>query len=397
VRPPDSVEVLVVGAGPAGSEFARRLAVAGREVLLVEKRPEIGNPVRCAEAVERDPLVRVCGEPPLACVASPIHGAVGHAPDGRRVVYETAEVVGLTLNRRLFDRWLAGRAAAAGVAVLTRTRLVGLERPDDDWRVVLRRDGEQHELRSRLVVAADGVEGSTLRRAGIGQPWASKRMHSGVQARVVGLPRRELPLIELHLGRERFPGGYGWCFPLGRDRANIGLCLEPPLGTDEDLRGRLEAFLAHSYPGARPVEFVAGTIPALDKPRRIVADGLLAVGDAAGHAEPFSGGGIANALQGAEVAAEVAVTALNGGNVDEDSLRPYVENWNAGVGRSLRRYARLRRFYLSLKERDFNDALELLERQLERWRTGKRSSVLSLLTSVVTSSPRLLLKARHLL
>ncbi len=397
MRPPSEVEVLVVGAGPGGSMSALRLAEAGREVLLVEKRPEIGNPVRCAEALDAEVLHRVISELDPSWIASPVYGARGLAPDGREVRYIADEPVGMVLNRRLFDRGLAARAAAAGATVRTRVRAFSPRREGDGWRVRLRYDGGSVELRCRLLLAADGVEGGLSRALGLVKPWPKAELHSCAQARVVGLEPEDKPLIDFHLGSEVAPGGYGWRFPTGGDRANVGLCVHPPEVGRGAARELLARMLERRFPEARAVELAAGSIPALKRPRRIVDDGLLIVGDAAGHSEPLSGGGIANALQGAELAARIAAEAFESGDLSRHGLEAYEREWSAGVGRSLRRYAKLRRFYLSLGDRDFNDALRLLDEQLERWRAGKKGTVLSLLTAVMRGSPRLLLKARHLL
>jgi len=394
---PGEVEVLVVGAGPAGSHLARRLAESGRDVLLVEKRPEIGNPVRCAEAVEAEPLRAALGEPEPGWVAQEIYGGRGVGPDGDEVRYEGDSVVGYVLNRRLFDRGLARLAADAGARVSVRTPATAVRREGDSWSVTLSRDGEPTDVRCRVLAAADGVEGLVSRWAGTGGPWPLTELHSCVQARVVGLETEPKPLVEFHLGEAVAPGGYAWCFPLGGGRANVGVSTDPSRGGIDGARPHLERFLARRAPGAGIVELASGSIPAPSKPRRLVADGFLAVGDAAGHTEPLSGGGIANAVQGAELAAEILSACLAAGDPSAGRLGEYSRRWSATVGRSLRRYARLRRLYLRLNDADFTELLRVMNEQLERWRGGKRTSMVALLAGVVTRSPRLLAKMRFLL
>jgi digeranylgeranylglycerophospholipid reductase len=394
---PGEVEVLVVGAGPAGSHLARRLAGSGRDVLLVEKRPEIGNPVRCAEAVEAEPLRAALGEPEPAWIAQEVYGGRGVGPNGETVNYESDGVVGYVLNRRLFDRGLARLAVEAGARVSVRTQATAVRREGDSWTVTLRHDGGRADVRCRVLAAGDGVEGQVSRWAGVGGPWPLAELHSCAQARVVGLETEPKPLVEFHLGEAVAPGGYAWCFPLGGGRANVGVSVDPSRGGVEGARAYLERFLARRAPGAGVVELAAGSIPAPSRPRRLVSDGFLAVGDAAGHSEPLSGGGIANALQGAGLAAEVLAGSLAAGDVSAGRLEAYTRRWAATVGRSLRRYARLRRLYLRLDDRDFTELLGIMNEQLERWREGRRTSIVALLTGVVTRSPRLLAKLRFLL
>ncbi len=394
---PEEVEALVVGAGPAGSHLARRLAESGRDVLLVEKRSEIGNPVRCAEAVEAEPLRAALGEPEPAWVAQEIYGGRGVGPDGDEVRYEGESVVGYVLNRRLFDRGLARLAAEAGARVSVRTQATAVRREGGSWSVTLSKDGESTEVRCRGLAAADGVEGMVSRWVGVGGSWPLTELHSCAQARVVGLKEEPKPLVEFHLGEAVAPGGYAWSFPLGGGRANVGVAVDPSRGGIEGARPHLERFLDRRMPGVGVVELSAGSIPAPSKPKRLVADGFLTVGDAAGHTEPLSGGGIANAIQGAGLAAEVLSACLVAGDLSTGRLEEYTRRWSATVGRSLRRYARLRRLYLRLNDADFTELLRIMNGQLERWREGKRTSMVSLLGGVVTRSPRLLAKLRFLL
>ncbi|MCK4350423.1 MAG: FAD-binding protein, partial [Candidatus Krumholzibacteria bacterium] len=125
-------DIVVIGAGPAGSRTAARLATGGHSVLLLEKRERIGYPVRCAEAVGRREDVERYLNLDDELVSSPINGAKVTSPDAR--VFE-AEMpgIGFTVDRELFDRRLAEAAVEAGAEL--RTGHQAMELIEDNRRV----------------------------------------------------------------------------------------------------------------------------------------------------------------------------------------------------------------------------------------------------------------------
>lgn len=122
-----SYDVIVIGAGPAGSMAAFEAARRGASVLLLEKRQEIGSPVRCAEGISHEALARFW-EPDPAYIAATVERAEFYSvAAGRTELRLAAEGArGYILERRIFDRFLAEQAAMAGAQVAVKTAAVGL-------------------------------------------------------------------------------------------------------------------------------------------------------------------------------------------------------------------------------------------------------------------------------
>ncbi|MGZ4869323.1 MAG: NAD(P)/FAD-dependent oxidoreductase, partial [Halobacteriota archaeon] len=152
-------DIIVVGAGPAGA-FAAATAAPECDVLLIEKRQEIGDPVRCAEGISKEGLSKFL-RPQKKWIANKIARARIFAPDGTRldVSEELAgPEVGYVLERKIFDRDLAKGAARAGADVVVRTRATGVITENGFIRgIEARHLGESLEIRASVVIAADGI------------------------------------------------------------------------------------------------------------------------------------------------------------------------------------------------------------------------------------------------
>jgi digeranylgeranylglycerophospholipid reductase len=116
-------DVIVVGAGPAGSAIAKHLASKGYDVVVYEKRQEIGAPKRCGEGISLGGLQRLGLEIPSYCIRQKIDGALIYAPNGKYVEIDYGKDSGYIVERKLFDKWLAEEAARKGAKIKAKTHI----------------------------------------------------------------------------------------------------------------------------------------------------------------------------------------------------------------------------------------------------------------------------------
>ena len=319
-------DVIVVGAGPAGSTTARYAAEAGLDVLLIEKRREIGLPVCCGEfnassSILAEALPHAPGFDDLFPVApgliqKQIRGAVAVSPGGREYEFDLA---GYTVNRNEFDRHLADEAVRAGAALSLDTKFLGRE----DRRVRTSRG----EVEARVVVAADGPLSPVARSAGMER---NAVLAPAITCQVDGDFGDRL---RLYFGNSVAPGGYAWIFPK-QGCANVGLGVQRPA---EPLPILLRAFLARNGFVARDVQ--AGFVPVSGPIPRTVRENVIAVGDAAGHVVASNGGGIATAM----ICGRLAGLAVARHLLEGEPLAAYEQAWRSAVGRELLAAAKTKR------------------------------------------------------
>ncbi len=360
----EDYDVIVVGAGPAGSVAALN-AAADSDVLLIEKRPEIGAPVRCAEAV---PLVETpfvfhtsfekYVKPDKKWVASEVKGVRATAPDGTIVevsgeMFGKEDPLGIVLERKLFDRQLAKDAARSGAHVAVRTRATGLILEDGAVRgVKLSRLGEEFDVRAKLVIGADGVESQVGRWAGINTTLKLKDIESCAQYHMQNVELTDNTL-DFYFGSSA-PSGYAWAFPKGDGAGNIGLGVLGSKLSGKRPLAYLDEFVAQRFPDGKPVELMMGACPVSGALSHIVGNGLMLVGDAAHHTEPITGGGIMAALQSGTIAGQVANKAVRQNDSSVRVLREYETEWNRSFGKARERTYKVKEFVVNLSDDEIN-------------------------------------------
>lgn len=226
-------DVIVVGAGPAGSMAARFAAEQGVSVLMLEKDRDVGYPVRCGEAISKRGVENFI-EPDERWITAHITKFSLNAPDGNEALIEFDDS-GYVLERRIFDYELAKTAANAGAEILTRAYVNGLTFENDRVAgVKYEFQGEQKELRAKIVIGADGVESRVGRWAGLKTYIDFRDMECCTQITAANIPVEQNTLY-FYFGQDYAPGGYFWIFPKGKNIANIGLGVSGMVGKNIQL------------------------------------------------------------------------------------------------------------------------------------------------------------------
>lgn len=323
-------EVLVVGAGPAGSAMAAALAARGRDVLLVEAHAH-PRAKACAEYASPRILeeLRLLGleDERWQAEALPLQGMrVIRGDDAVDVRYqdESGPRMAWGLERTRFDATLAAHAVASGARLMEHTTLV-----DVGWRggvggiggrvvrATLRTSQGRRGVRCRWLVGADGARSRVSQSISVERgPGAPRRL--GLVAHYEGVP----DLVdhgEMHVG----PGWYVGLAPLAGNRLNVGMAL-PLNGDRRPAEERFAAAIdgipavAERLRGRKRLTPIIGASPIGHRVRRAAGKGWMLVGDAAGFIDPFTGEGIYRALRSARAAAE----ALE--ELDDDASARYL-------------------------------------------------------------------------
>ncbi len=326
-------DIVIVGAGPGGSMAAKFCAAGGLDTILIEKKAEIGAPLRCARRVSKKWLTEVGIEPDPTWIRADMKGAIIKSTQGTAFQLDESKAgneVGYVLERHLFDKALAKDAAEAGAKIMMRTSATGIIRGADGKIAGVKAKcmGEEIEIRAKAVVAADGYESQVGRWAGIDTTLKLSDIDSCIQYRMCNLDVAP-DFCEFVIGSAA-PGGYVWIFPKGNGVANVGIGVMGSLcKKGADAKYYLDKFIAEDprFAKAQILEIMGGfvsTCPGLDC---AVDDNIILVGDAARVIDPITGGGICHACRTGMYAGKVLIECAKKNDFSKEALMPYEKMW----------------------------------------------------------------------
>ncbi|MFH1195714.1 MAG: NAD(P)/FAD-dependent oxidoreductase [bacterium] len=375
-------DIIVVGAGPAGSIAARFAAGQGVSVLMLEKDRDVGYPVRCGEAVSKVGLEQFI-EPNEKFIAATINKFSMISPDDTEVVLPLDQT-GYILERRIFDYELAKQAGNAGAEILTRAYVNGLL--FDEGKVAgvkFEYQGEQREVKSKIVIAADGVESRVGRWAGLKTYIDFRDMESAVQITAANIPVDQNTCY-FYFGQEYAPHGYFWIFPKGNNSANIGLGVSGMIGKKKSAQSYLNDFMQKKYPYAPVLTQIAGGVPCSITLDKISAQGIMLTGDAARQVNPLSGGGITSGMIGGSIAGSIAAESIK--MKKPDHVFTYDKAWHERVGKKHETYDRIKNGIYNFTDEKFNQIAHSFSKvKMEKRTLG------NLFTTALINNPSLLI------
>jgi geranylgeranyl reductase family protein len=337
-------DVVIVGAGPAGSSAAIGLAGKGYAVALLDKEHfpreklcgDFLNPVnwRMLRELKVERAVLACPHEKISTFRfTSFSGVEVEIP---LPVGGDEATTGLGLRRLDLDQVFLQQAKSLGVTVLDGCKPKELEREPRGWRLKIDKSHVLGDLGARMLIGADGRNSWVAHHLGMADPAAMQGRSVGFQFRLQ-CAKRATGKVEIHL----FPGGYAGVIGVDGDTVTLGLAIEKHRLLD----GRPEEFLLQSCLPQNPwlknmlrsgkVSEMRSTYPVYFPPRRAYGDGVLLVGDAARVNEPVTGEGIYFALKSGELAAQTVDQAFRKSDFSARALRSYE--------RECRSFFRLRR------------------------------------------------------
>lgn len=377
----NSFDLIVIGAGPAGSMAADTAAAEGLSVLLLEEHKQVGVPVTCAEGLSRSTITDYL-DIESNWVAQSLKGSIVRGPSNKEFKIEYPNS-GWVLERSIFDAALAQRAQTHGAVLKTQAKALDIK---GNSVVVAEKEGTK-EYRFKYVIGADGIVSRVGRWLGIDTRLRTDEIEVCAEYTLAGVST-EPHYAYLVFGTERTPGGYAWVFPKSNNIANVGLGISP-VCAKQSAKHYLDQWVQAEFKDCHILRRIFGGVPAKVLPR-ISGTNFFLVGDAARLTDPLSGAGIANGIKSGVIAAHSVINRLKG---KKDNFEKEIAS---EIGQEVRYHHRVRSAYLKLNDRDFDSIFTIGER-IFKGKTIHDINTRHIVKEVLFHSPHILWRACNLL
>jgi digeranylgeranylglycerophospholipid reductase len=343
-------DVAVIGGGPAGSHVAARLAGRGYDVVVLDRKQFLSEPVCCTGIIGRECVDSFSIDEDL--IWRWMNGARVLSPSGKVVKLWRPIPQAAIIDRVGLNISLASRAKGRGVDYMMDTQVTMIAARDDRVAIEATQNGKPFNLEARAAVVATGFSPGFVEDIGLGRTGDSVM---GAQVEVIAPGIED---IEIYCGQEIAPGFFAWLVPTAPGCALAGLLSRRSPGAYLDkYLSSLEAQGKITSVNTEPMRW---GIP-LKPPPKTYGQRLLVVGTAAGQVKPTTGGGIYYGLLCADIAANHLQRALNADDFSARSLSGYEREWKKTLGRELRLGYWARKVYEHLDDGQIEKIFDIIQ------------------------------------
>lgn len=302
-------DLVVVGAGPTGSELSRNMSERGLDVEVIERSEDIGEPLACSGHVSPDIWDFVDDRERI--LQNKIKGARFH-PDDSTYRFYSQETVSYVIDRIELDRYKAEQSMNSGTEYSLGESVENVTEKED--RVIIKTDSR--EIEARMVAGCDGASSTVRDAVNLPEP---DHFYQGILC--FSEEDDSGDFVDVYTDVPEF---FGWRIPRG-DSVEYGAAVPQGEAPMRWLNRVTEKHIEEE----EMKNICAGAIP-VGPPDSVTTDRVFLVGDAAGQTKPFTGGGILYGMRSARKAAEVI-------DVDNpDTLNQYEQAWRDEIGREIR-------------------------------------------------------------
>jgi len=306
------IDVLVVGAGPAGGSSALHCSRNGLKTTIIEEHKVIGEPVHCGECLSEYATKNTGIKLPNEIISNKVNGVRVIFPNGKKCSFNEK---GFVLEKEKFEQWLAGEAVNAGAELKLETKLEALEHKNGFWNVKTNKGN----ISAKVLIDASGVASVVSKKLGFNEKLESV---TGIQYELKNIPREEY--LDFFMWPELAPHGYLWMIPKSGTRANVGLVTTQR----NSAKTFLDSFVKKmNWEKNEKVKTFGGLIPASGPMETTFSDSLMIVGDAAGFTSPLFEGGTHLGLKSGEIAALTAKKAFETNDFSKETFSEYQQKW----------------------------------------------------------------------
>ncbi|KAF6242645.1 geranylgeranyl reductase [Nitrosopumilus sp. b1] len=354
-------DVVVVGAGPAGSSSAYMASKNSCKVALLEKEDVVAQSVRTSGVTWIKDMDSF--EIPKDCY-NPIKNFSFCSPNNVVTISDDIPRAAVLDVRKTY-RWLAEQAQSEGTELFTKTNVIDAIK-DSDGRIIGVRastpDGEA-VFYGKVFIDASGFGTVVAKSLGYTTKW--KRFGVGAEYEV-NAENVVQDTWWLMVGQEYSPAGYAWIFPVGGKKVRVGVGIGKPesaVDPTERLNDIIEKKLGPVKDLGKidKIEFHYGLIPNDGLTRKTVYDNLILVGDSAGQANPLVLEGIRYAIRFGQVAGQVAAKAIGSNDTSEKNLQEYEQVWKEAIQSKITSAGKVQARWIGLSDKEWDKELDIIK------------------------------------